>query len=153
MTNRKIIAFKKPGEISEDPLTELLRSGARQLIANAVEAELDDDGSSTESTQTSATSNVSESNSDSSDSVSTSEQVSSSAGSNADTSAASSSGESASGSGSDDQIYPDQKSGCACRSVPRRGGWWGTALLSGVVLSIRGRRRHVKTRRTIAQRV
>ena len=42
MSNRKIIAFKKPGEISEDPLTELLRSGARQLIANAVEAELDE---------------------------------------------------------------------------------------------------------------
>jgi transposase-like protein len=36
----KVIAFKKPGEISEDLLTELLRAGARQLIANAVEAEL-----------------------------------------------------------------------------------------------------------------
>jgi len=40
MSKSKIIAFKKPGEISEDPLTELLRVGARQLIANAVEAEL-----------------------------------------------------------------------------------------------------------------
>jgi hypothetical protein len=28
----KIIAFKKTGDISEDPLTELLRTGARQLI-------------------------------------------------------------------------------------------------------------------------
>jgi len=40
MSKSKVIAFKKPGEISEDPLTELLRAGARQLIANAVEAEL-----------------------------------------------------------------------------------------------------------------
>lgn len=40
MSQCKIIAFKKPGDISEDPLTELLRTGARQLIANAVEAEL-----------------------------------------------------------------------------------------------------------------
>jgi hypothetical protein len=35
-----IIPLKKPGDISEDPLTELLRSGARQLIADAVEVEL-----------------------------------------------------------------------------------------------------------------
>lgn len=42
MSKNKIIAFKKPGEISEDPLTELLRRGARQLIAEAVEAELQD---------------------------------------------------------------------------------------------------------------
>jgi hypothetical protein len=40
MSNSIIIAFKKPGNISEDPLTELLRTGARQLIANAVENEL-----------------------------------------------------------------------------------------------------------------
>jgi transposase-like protein len=40
MNKNKIIALKKPGEISEDPLTELLRIGARQLIADAVEAEL-----------------------------------------------------------------------------------------------------------------
>jgi transposase-like protein len=40
MSKSKIITFKKPGDISEDPLTELLRTGARQLIANAVEAEL-----------------------------------------------------------------------------------------------------------------
>ena len=40
MSKSKIIAFKKPGDISEDPLTDLLRTGARQLIASAVEAEL-----------------------------------------------------------------------------------------------------------------
>jgi hypothetical protein len=39
-SERKIIPLKKPGEISEDPLTDLLRTGARQLIAQAVEAEL-----------------------------------------------------------------------------------------------------------------
>ena len=42
MSKSKIIALKKPGEFSEDPLTELLRTGARQLIADAVEAELQD---------------------------------------------------------------------------------------------------------------
>ena len=36
----KLYDLKKPGEFSEDPLTELLRHGARQLIAEAVEAEL-----------------------------------------------------------------------------------------------------------------
>lgn len=40
MSKNRIIALKKPGEISEDPLTELLRIGARKLIADAVEAEL-----------------------------------------------------------------------------------------------------------------
>lgn len=40
MSKNKIIAFKKPGEISEDPLTELLRNGARKLITSAVEVEL-----------------------------------------------------------------------------------------------------------------
>ena len=40
MSKNKIITPKKPGEISEDPLAELLRIGARQLIADAVEAEL-----------------------------------------------------------------------------------------------------------------
>ncbi|WP_035274998.1 transposase, partial [Desulfogranum japonicum] len=42
MNKNKIISLKKPGEFSEDPLTELLRHGARQLIADAVEAELQD---------------------------------------------------------------------------------------------------------------
>jgi len=40
MRKNTIISLKKPGEISEDPLTELLRTGARKLIADAVEAEL-----------------------------------------------------------------------------------------------------------------
>ena len=40
MNKNKIIALKKPGEISADPLTELLRSGARKLITDAVEVEL-----------------------------------------------------------------------------------------------------------------
>lgn len=40
MSKNRIIALKKPGKISEDPLTELLRSGARKLITDAVEVEL-----------------------------------------------------------------------------------------------------------------
>ena len=40
MSKSKIVAFKKLGDISEDPLTDLLRSGARKLIADAVELEL-----------------------------------------------------------------------------------------------------------------
>lgn len=40
MTNNKILDLKKPEDISADPLTELLRNGARKLIAEAVEAEL-----------------------------------------------------------------------------------------------------------------
>lgn len=40
MSKNKVIALKKPGELSGDPLTELLRVGARRLIAEAVEAEL-----------------------------------------------------------------------------------------------------------------
>jgi len=42
MINHKVIALKKPGEFIEDPLTELLRTGARQLIRDAVDAELQD---------------------------------------------------------------------------------------------------------------
>jgi len=40
MNDDTIIGFRKPGEAETDPLTELLRKGARQLIAEAVEAEL-----------------------------------------------------------------------------------------------------------------
>jgi putative transposase len=40
MSKNKIIDLKKPGEFCEDPLTELLRNGARRLIADAVQAEL-----------------------------------------------------------------------------------------------------------------
>jgi putative transposase len=42
MSKNKVVKLEKPGDFSEDPLTELLRSGARQLIADAVEAELQD---------------------------------------------------------------------------------------------------------------
>ena len=42
MINSKVVTLKKPGEFVEDPLTELLRTGARQLITDAVEAELQD---------------------------------------------------------------------------------------------------------------
>ncbi len=40
MSKDKIITLKNPEESSVDPLTELLRTGARKLIADAVEAEL-----------------------------------------------------------------------------------------------------------------
>jgi transposase-like protein len=40
MSKDTIIAFKTPEEERTDPLTDLLRTGAQQLIANAVEAEL-----------------------------------------------------------------------------------------------------------------
>jgi len=38
MSQGKVVTFKKPGDLSPDPLTELLRTGAQQLIAQAVEA-------------------------------------------------------------------------------------------------------------------
>ena len=40
MCQNKIIELKKPEEFNEDPLTELLRNGAKQLISDAIEAEL-----------------------------------------------------------------------------------------------------------------
>ena len=40
MSKNKIVKLEKLGEFSDDPLTELLRHGARQLIGEAVEAEL-----------------------------------------------------------------------------------------------------------------
>ncbi len=42
MKKNTVVGLKKPFEIAEDPLTELLRTGARRLIAEAVEAELQD---------------------------------------------------------------------------------------------------------------
>jgi len=42
MGKNRIIELKKPEEFCKDPLTELLRNGARQLISDAVEAELQD---------------------------------------------------------------------------------------------------------------
>ncbi|MBM9513117.1 transposase, partial [Desulfogranum marinum] len=40
MSDNKVIPLEKPAEFCSDPLTELLRKGARQLITDAVEAEL-----------------------------------------------------------------------------------------------------------------
>lgn len=40
MSESKVIMLKKPGETSGNALTELLPIGARQLIAQAIEAEL-----------------------------------------------------------------------------------------------------------------
>ena len=40
MSKDTIIEFKTPEATKTDPLTGLLRAGAQQLIANAVEAEL-----------------------------------------------------------------------------------------------------------------
>jgi len=40
MNKNKVTTLKTPREISEDPLSELLRAGAKQLIAEAVEAEI-----------------------------------------------------------------------------------------------------------------
>ena len=39
MAEDSVVCFRRPEEI-EDPLTELLRSGAQRLIQQAVEAEL-----------------------------------------------------------------------------------------------------------------
>ena len=40
MTKDRVVAFRAPEGFSADPLTDLLRQGARELIAQAVEAEL-----------------------------------------------------------------------------------------------------------------
>ena len=40
MTENRVVSLRPEGEI-DDPLTEILRSGARRLIAQAVEAEID----------------------------------------------------------------------------------------------------------------
>lgn len=40
MSKNKVVAFKNSGEISADPLTELLRIGARKLITEAAEVEV-----------------------------------------------------------------------------------------------------------------
>ena len=42
MSNDNIISFKQPAETATDALTELLRNGAKELISQAVNAELDD---------------------------------------------------------------------------------------------------------------
>ena len=40
MRENSIIAFRNPSDFQEDPLTEVLQAGARQLLAQAVEAEV-----------------------------------------------------------------------------------------------------------------
>ena len=40
MTEDRVVQLRHPGSFSEDPLTEVLRIGARQLLAHAVEAEV-----------------------------------------------------------------------------------------------------------------
>ena len=39
MTKDRVVAYRAPEGFSPDPLTDFLRQGARQLIAQAVEAE------------------------------------------------------------------------------------------------------------------
>ncbi len=40
MTENTVIEFAKPSEFSSDPLTDMLRQGARDLLATAVQAEV-----------------------------------------------------------------------------------------------------------------
>ena len=40
MTKNKVIDFAKPSDFSPDPLTDILRQGARELLATAVRAEV-----------------------------------------------------------------------------------------------------------------
>ncbi len=41
MKEDTVVQLRQPGSFSEDPLTDLLRAGARQLLAQAIEAEVD----------------------------------------------------------------------------------------------------------------
>ncbi len=41
MKEDTVVRFRQPGSFSDDPLTEVLRSGARHLLAQAVEAEVE----------------------------------------------------------------------------------------------------------------
>jgi putative transposase len=40
MTKTSVIDFAKPSDFSPDPLTDILRQGARELLATAVRAEV-----------------------------------------------------------------------------------------------------------------
>ena len=40
MKENTIVAFRNPSDFQEDPLTDVLRAGARQLLSQAVEAEV-----------------------------------------------------------------------------------------------------------------
>jgi len=41
MKEDTIIAFRQPGSFSGSPLTDIVRAGARQLLAQAVKAEVE----------------------------------------------------------------------------------------------------------------
>jgi len=41
MKESNVVAFRNPADFQEDPLTEILRTGARRLLAEAVEAEVE----------------------------------------------------------------------------------------------------------------
>lgn len=40
MKEGTVVGLRQPGSFSDDPLTDILRSGARQLLAQAIEAEV-----------------------------------------------------------------------------------------------------------------
>ena len=40
MEENTVVAFRNPSNFQDDPLTEVLRAGARELLAQAVEAEV-----------------------------------------------------------------------------------------------------------------
>lgn len=41
MRDDTVVSFRQPGSFSDDPLTDILRAGARQLLAQAIEAEVE----------------------------------------------------------------------------------------------------------------
>lgn len=41
MTEDTVVSLRQPGSFSDDPLTDILRAGARHLLAQAIEAEVD----------------------------------------------------------------------------------------------------------------
>ena len=41
MREDTVVSFRQPGWFSDDPLTDILRSGARRLLAQAIEAEVE----------------------------------------------------------------------------------------------------------------
>jgi len=41
MTKDNVIELKKPGSFVDDPITDILRTGAKKLLAEALEAEIE----------------------------------------------------------------------------------------------------------------
>ena len=41
MNNDNVISIKKPESFIDDPITEILRNGARKILAQALEAEIE----------------------------------------------------------------------------------------------------------------